>query len=134
MVSFLSMVSLPAEYDLNSNVHDGYVYARVRTPALTPEVAAGLLRELRVVLIDARKFRLMMEYEVAFALTDEEAEEFVKMTATTFPGIRIAFVAADSRHAPSLSMGAALANYSGGEYGFFTKAEDADEWLLTEED
>jgi hypothetical protein len=119
-----------AEFDLVTDPRPGYLFARVRTVALTPEVALRLLGELRMALLNARRARLLLEYEVAFTLTEEEVLQFVNITMEVLSGMRIALVAADAKHAPSLSFGTAVANYSGHEHRFFTNATAAEEWLL----
>src|SRR5438477_12640792 len=119
-------MSLPAvEYDLVTDPRSGYLFARVRTVALTSEVASRLLPELRRALLDARRTRLMLEYDVAHALTEDEALEFRNNMIKVLPGMRIAFVTEDAKHDPSLRFGTAVAEQAREDHRFFTDTASA---------
>jgi|GEM_PF-3158165 len=119
-------------YDLVTEPRGGFLFARLRTVALTPDVIGPLLQELRAAMLDARLSRLLVEYEVAFALTEHEALEFTNKIMDVLSGMRIAFVAANSKHAPSLRFGTAVAGFAREDHRFFTDVALAEEWLHDE--
>jgi hypothetical protein len=120
----------PAEYDLVTQERRGYIYARVRTVEMTRDVAHKLLREVRSAIAEVRAGRLLFEYELAHAMTDEQTLEFLTEMIQTMPGMQIALVTTDVRHMPSLEFGAAIGLEAGQEYASFTDVDTAEAWLM----
>jgi len=124
-------MTLPStEYDLFTEDRAGYLYARVRAVTLTANLIPGLFADIRSAVLEKRFARLLFEFEMAHALSEEETVELMKQLTARFPGMRIALVSTDPRHRPLLNLSARLGSDSGNEIGTFVDPAAAENWLF----
>jgi len=128
------MSTVPIDFDLATDLTDGQIHARIRTVELTPEVTMSFLREVRNIMIDSRTMRLMIEFELAHALSETSAFEVMSRCFGVMSGARVAFVNTDARQHPSLTFCTQVSQEFGEEFGYFTDSGTAVEWLSEAED
>jgi hypothetical protein len=120
-----------SQYDLVTEVRDGYVFALVRTAVMRPEVYREVILKIRNAVFSERAGRLMFEYEAALVLNDEETFEFMNELTRLMAGMRIALVARDAKHLPSLEFVGAFGQETGRQVNSFTNTAAAEQWLLS---
>ena len=119
----------PADFDLVTDVRGGHLAARVRAISITPDVTERFLREIRYKLVGERLGHLLLEFELAHAMTETEVFDVMRTFSSMMPGLRIAVVNADPRHHPSLQFGIRVSQEFGQDYRYFTEADAAHQWL-----
>ena len=120
------------EYDLTTEERPEYLYARVRAVAVTRELLPRMLKDIKRSLMDSRQGRLLLEYELAHTLREDDALSLTEEVAKTMPGFRIAFVNRDTKHFSSFFLTAGMGAASGHEHAFFTDLAKARSWLAAE--
>jgi hypothetical protein len=124
-------MTLPTrEYDLFTQNRPGYFYARVRAVSLNPQLVPGLFADIRTAILEKRVARLLFEFEMAHALSEDETYELMNQLIARFPGMRIALVSNDPRHRPLLHLSAHLGFNKGDDIGSFVDPALAETWLL----
>jgi len=124
------MLSAPSiDYDLVTDVRDDHLAARVRAIGISPQMAEGFLREIRQALAGERLGHLLLEFELAHALSDAEVFEVMRTFSSMMPGLKIAIVNRDARHHLSLQFGMQISQEFGQDYRYFTDAGAAQQWL-----
>jgi len=123
------MSVIATDFDLATQVSESHVYARVRTIELTPEVTTIFLREVRNVMVDSRTMRLLLEFELAHSLSEASAFEVMSRCFGLMSGARVAIVNSDARQHPSLSFCTQVSQEFGEDFGYFTDAGSAADWL-----
>ena len=126
------MSTQPTEYDLDVEVRPGYVYARLLAVCFNQELVQNALKQARAVVAEQRAGRLMLECEVAHAMTENDTVDLVSQLKERMPGMRIALVSRDTRHLHALVIGVNFAAMSGEDMAVFRETADAGEWLLAE--
>jgi len=135
-MSGLRILNLPlmlwprTKYDLETEVRKGYVFAYVRTPVLTPEIAEEIMIDIRDAVAEVRAARLMFEYETAHVLNDEETLQFTNALIDRMRGTKIALISRDSKHRPELCLAEGIALDRGVDFRAFTNADGVETWLL----
>jgi len=119
----------PADFDLVTNVRDGHLEARVRAVSITPQIAERFLRDIRHKLVGERLGNLLLEFELAHAMTEAEVFEVMRTFSSMMPGLRIAVMNRDARHHSSLQFGIQVSQEFGQDYRYFTDATAAHRWL-----
>jgi hypothetical protein len=118
------------KYDLETQQREGYVFAYVRTPALTPEVSEEIVADIRDAVAEIRAVRLMFEYETAHVLNEEETLQFTNTLVSRMPGTKVALISRDSKHRPSLSMVEGIARERGMDFKAFANTDGVESWLM----
>lgn len=118
------------EYDLTTEERADYLFARVHAVRMTSDVAKRALRETRNALMQAGTGRLLLEYELAHTLSDSETVAVMRDVLEIMPGMRIAFLDADSRHMDSLHLATSVGVQAGEEHHYFSDPRAAEKWLL----
>jgi hypothetical protein len=124
------MTDVVREFDLTTEPCEDHLYAHVRTVAMTPRLYRTLFKDIRDVVLENRAGRLLIEYEAAHVLTEHETFELMEELVKVMPGMRIAIVARDPKHRPSLNVSAFVGIETGEEIRSFTDPAVAEEWLL----
>ncbi|HTH51144.1 MAG TPA: hypothetical protein VL501_04380 [Pyrinomonadaceae bacterium] len=122
-------MTTPIAYDLTCETRDDHVFARVRSISLTPDVATQFLRDARNKLIDSRQAHLLLEVEVAHALSDQEVFAFMDNFSGVLSGLRVALVNRDTKNHDNLQFGIRVSREAGEQYGYFTCPDEALNWL-----
>src|SRR6476646_3331815 len=99
------LASTSIDFDLSTEVHADYVAALIRVVSITPDVAKRFLDEIRQTLARERLGRLLLEFELAHAMTEAEVFEVIQTFSAVMPGLKIAVMNRDPRHHPSLEFG-----------------------------
>ena len=120
------------DFDLETEVCRDYIAARVRSLEINPALTQRFLRDIRHVLTGERFGHLLLEFELAHAMTEAEVLEVMQTFFDVMPGLKIAVVNRDSKHHPSLSFGAMVSQEFGQDYRYFKNAEEARVWLTGE--
>jgi len=124
-------MTLPSpQYDLLTENRPGYFYARVRAVTIDPQLVPGLFADIRTAILEKRVARLLFEFEMAHALSEDETFELKEQLMARFPGMRIALVSSDPRHRPLLNLSAHLGSETGDDIGSFVDTAPAEKWLL----
>lgn len=126
------MLTRKPGYELRLTPNKEYLHAIARTVEFTPEVTQAMLPEIRSVVARERTGRILFEYDLAFALNEEQMFAIAGEWARVFPGMRIAFVNSDPKHFPALQFATGIAAAAGHEYRHFTNRREAEVWLLSE--
>ena len=124
-----TMSVIPIDFDLAATVSESHIHARVRTVELTPEVTMSFLREVRNLMVDSRKMRVMLEFELAHTLNEARAYDVMTRCFGVMSGARVAFVNTDTRQHPSLTFCTQVSQEFGEDFGYFTDTGTAAEWL-----
>jgi hypothetical protein len=119
----------PVDFDLVTSVRDGHLAARVRAISITPDVTERFLREIRYQLVGERLGHLLLEFELAHAMTEAEVFDVMRTFSSVMPGLRIAVMNGDPRHHLSLQFGIRVSQEFGQDYRYFTDTDAAHQWL-----
>lgn len=119
----------PIDYDLTTDVHNDHLAARVRAVGVSAQMAESFLREIRLALAGERLGHLLLEFELAHAMTDAEVFEVMRTFSSMMPGLKIAILSQDARHHLSLQFGTQISQEFGQDYRYFTDADAARRWL-----
>lgn len=117
------------DFDLLTEIHSDHIEALVRGVSISPDIANRFLREIRQTLSGERLAHLLIEFELAHALTDSEVFEIMRTFSSVMPGVKVALLNRDPRHHPSLQFGVKISQELGEDYGYFTDADAARTWL-----
>ena len=120
------------KYDLLTEHRGDYVFAQVRTAALTREISEEIMTDVRDAVAEVRAVRLMFEYESPHVLTDEETLEFTNTLLSRMRGTKIALISRDSKQRPALCLAEAIALDRNVDFRAFTDPAGVEEWLLSD--
>jgi hypothetical protein len=120
----------PTEYDLDVQVREGYIFARIHAVEMERDLAHDSLQEIRKVVAEKRAGYLLLEPEFAHAMSESDVQDLVTETTAIFPGMRLAFVTADTRNLHRLVLTVELGLAAAEDYAVFRDADSAAKWLL----
>jgi hypothetical protein len=126
------MWSVPStDFDLATVVREDHIAVRVRAVAIGADIAERFLREIRLSLAQHRLGHVLLEFEIAHALTDKEVFDVMRTFSTVMPGLKIAVVNHDPRHHPSFEFGVHASQKFGQDLAYFTDSRVAERWLTS---
>jgi hypothetical protein len=117
-------------YDLRTEAHEEYVAAYVRSVEFTAEMGAALFRQIRNAMIDARRARLLLEYEFAHTPSEDATFALIAEVKKTLSGMRVAFVNDQPRQRSSIDLAQRLSRHIDEDHNYFTATRPAIKWLL----
>lgn len=126
------MNELDKPYDLKLEIRPGYLYARIHSETITPEMTVAYLHEVTDRCHKLGRTRLLVERDIPATLSDADVyfsgTEFAHMGIES---IRIAFVDARAENAEHLEFAMLVANNRGGHLKLFKTVPEAETWLET---
>ena len=117
------------DFDLTWEAHPSYLRVRIRAVELGAHVTDRFLREAKDALIDTRLGHLLLEFELAHALSGADVFKVMQAFSPVMSGVRIAFVSQDSKQHPSLGFGVRVSQEFGQDYQYFKNIDAAQHWL-----
>ncbi|HEY2847279.1 MAG TPA: hypothetical protein VGI80_05625 [Pyrinomonadaceae bacterium] len=117
------------DFDLETEVRGEHIAARVRALEIGPELTRRFLREIRREIAGERFAHLLLEFEMAHAMSEDDIYQIMGTFAEMMPGLKIAVVNRDPRHHPSFAFGVRISQEFGEDYRYFTDVDQATRWL-----
>lgn len=126
------MNDLTKPYDLIFETRPQYLYARVTSETISPEMVVEYLHEVTEKCRKLAHTRLMIERDIPATLSETD----IFFTGTEFAhmgieAIRIAFVDGRAENTDHLEFAMLVANNRGGHVELFHSVPDAESWLIT---
>lgn len=120
----------PPTYTLTLDERPGYLYAHVKAPIITEEIAMGYLKEVAARCVELGSERLLIHRDIPEMLPDGAlffvAVDFQKMIS----GIRTAFVNPHLTNDEALDFAVRVGLNRGADYATFNNDTDAEAWLM----
>lgn len=117
-------------YELRLEERPGYLYAHIKAPTVTEQIAMSYLREVAERCASLQYKRLLVHRDIPDMLPTgtlhHVAAEFQQMIS----GIRTAFVNPHLANKTDLDFAVTVGQNRGAQYGVFINDADAELWLL----
>ncbi len=124
----------PARVELGINEHPEYLHARTSAPFIDRATGMWYFGEIFLECADRRKKKLLLERDIPYMMPYDEVVSTMDYLISMHSGTRIAFLNSHLSIAKELQK---IINYAadrGGPFKYFEVFDEAEQWLLNDQD